>query len=112
MLPPASAICGALAPRCHGTKLVASGRAVYVTVVVRVVIQHRQLGVERPGRIPISSSTAIGGVFSLRPGSEDCWRWSECQVSSSTLLLGRIILVPVLTMTMFIGKPQRASRHR
>ena len=41
--------------------------------------------VERPGRMPKSSSTASGGVFlSLCSGSETCSRWSGVGVSSSS----------------------------
>ena len=41
--------------------------------------------VERPGRMPNSSSTASGGVFlSLCSGSETCSRWSGVGVSSSS----------------------------
>ena len=97
----------------HGTKLGLRERArrQHVTVVVRVVIQHRQ---QRRTTRSDTDFVVDGNrrrVLLVALGFRDLLALVRCR-SVLFLLLGRVLLVPVVDHDhVLIGKPQRASCH-
>ena len=106
MLSGTSVICRARPPRVRTIEPnsgLVTARAVSTSPSSSESLSRTGSSVERPGRMPNSSSTASGGVFlSLCSGSETCSRWSGVGVSSSSCSsVG--VWSQLLTTTMFLS---------